>query len=44
MHTDYVYLFIYHVSMHLTKCVCKFVIQTVLQKEVAFLNVFKTFA
>lgn len=22
LHTDYVYLFIYHVCMHLMKCVC----------------------
>lgn len=25
MHTDYIYLFIYHVCMHSMKCVCEFV-------------------
>lgn len=40
MHTEYIYLFIYHVCMHLVKCVCVcgFVY---MQKEVAFMNIFK---
>lgn len=40
-HTEYIYLFIYHVCMHLEKCVCEFSIQIVLQNEVAFMNIFK---
>lgn len=33
MHTDYIYLFIYHVCMHLMKCVCEFVYRLCCKKR-----------
>lgn len=33
MHTDYIYLFIYHVCMHLMKCVCTFVYRLYFKKR-----------
>lgn len=42
MHTDYIYLFIYHVCMHLTNCVCvDLYTDCTAKKEVAFMNIFK---
>lgn len=33
MHTDYIYLFIYHVCMHLMKCMCAFVYRLYCKKR-----------